>query len=198
MNFSLKVDNSKPAKAAKATGRIVDEKGRPLANILVSTRFEPLSPSNPIGMQSGPIDSSGADGTFKISLYPNGEYVVVAGGVTQSSAEKKFETGSGTEHALGDFVVRPANATAEGIVVDETGAPVAAAEVNPSSAHKYAWRANQATTDASGRFKLLHLLPDEPFELSVFALGFELAYVENLSPGATDIRVVLKKSKESE
>ncbi|HRK22108.1 MAG TPA: carboxypeptidase-like regulatory domain-containing protein, partial [Fimbriimonadaceae bacterium] len=143
------------------------------------------------------VDSSGPDGTFKIGLRPNGKYVVAAGGVSQSSAEKKFETGSGTEHALGDFVVRPANATAEGVVVDEKGDPVAAAEVTPSSVHKYAWRANQTSTDASGRFRLPHLLPDEAFALYVYAPGFEPSYAKNLSPGATDIRVVLKKSKAS-
>lgn len=196
VDFSLAIDDSKPAKAAKATGRVVDEKGRALANVLVSARFEPLSPSNGRGMQSGPVDSSAADGTFKIRLYPNGKYAVVVGGVSQSSTEKKFETGSGTEHALGDFVVRPANANAEGIVVDEKGDPVAGAEVTPSSVHKYAWRANQTTTDGSGKFKLPHLLPDESFSLYVSAPGFEPAYAKDLSPGATDIRVALKKRKQ--
>lgn len=193
-DITLAVENTRPALPAKATGRVVDEKGRPLPNVLISARFDPLSPANPIGSQSGPLGASDTDGTFEVTLYPDCKYIVAAGGVTHSSARKKFETGSGTRHALGDFVLRPANATAAGFVVDEKGEPVANASVNPQSAHKSAWGANSTPTDAAGRFTLPHLLPDEPFQIVVSAPGFEsAAAAENLSPGDMDIRVVLKK-----
>lgn len=193
-DITLSIEKARPARAAKATGRVVDEKGRPLANVLISARFDPLSPANPMGSQSGPLGSSDTDGAFEVTLYPDCKYILAVGGATQSSAETKFETGSGTRHDLGDFVLRPANATAAGIVVDEKGHPVANASVSSHSAHKRAWGANSVSTDAAGRFTLPHLLPDEGFQIVVSAPGFELAAAaKNLSPGTTDIRVVLKK-----
>jgi beta-lactamase regulating signal transducer with metallopeptidase domain len=196
LDFTLQTSTALPLKQASATGRVVDEHGLPLANVLISARQEPLPENEFPMMRSGPIDSSGADGTFVLTLDPNCKYVISAGGVTHSVAKAKpFDTGSGTKHQIGDLAIRPANATAEGVVLDGKGQPIPNAEIEPSSAHKTAWRVNTVTTDAEGRFRLPHLLPDEPFKITISAKGYEYRHIQDITPGTKDIRVILPPEK---
>ncbi|MBL8901404.1 MAG: carboxypeptidase regulatory-like domain-containing protein [Planctomycetes bacterium] len=103
---------------------------------------------------------------------------------------------------LGELRLEEIALGAQGIVVDPSGAPVSGASLalqgQPSNnAMPYALQRRGATTDAEGRFavRVPELLPR--FELTLQAVGFPPAKLENLeraSPESLNLRVVLRAS----
>jgi beta-lactamase regulating signal transducer with metallopeptidase domain len=193
LDFSLNPISAAPPKerkSARAVGRVVDEEGKPLAGVLVSRKLQLLDGDR--HQVSGPLATTDANGSYDVQVWPNAKCQIMAGGVTSNSAKsKEFETRSGSVHQVEDLIVRPANATASGIVVDEKGAPLAGATVNPSSKNKYAWKANEVVADVEGRFAIPHLLPDELFDLMAGKPGYTYKFSRGIPPGTKDIRVVL-------
>jgi bla regulator protein BlaR1 len=189
-----------PAVGALARGRVLDPDGKPVPNALISFDCKPLpgKPQEPGAfLGGGPSGYSKADGAYEVKLYANCDYQLSVGGILQSTAtSRRFTTGSGTLHQIEDLVVRPALSSAAGVVVDEQGRPVANVKIDPSSPHKYAYRANAVQSDGAGRFQIPHLLDDEWFRLTLDKPGYARRDLYGIPPGVTDLRIVMVQQAE--
>ncbi|HTL36711.1 MAG TPA: sigma-70 family RNA polymerase sigma factor [Kofleriaceae bacterium] len=148
------------ARGAALAGRVVDEKGLPVAN----ARVVATSASNP-----QPVDFvdpyrdavvTAADGSFSIATLSAGTWRVTAtaGHYAPTTSAPVALDG---EHARNGFELQlEAGAVVHGTVRDASGAPVAAANVSVVVRSYLAWRERrEAFTDATGTFSIDGLAP---------------------------------------
>ncbi|CAN5467150.1 hypothetical protein BH09VER1_BH09VER1_26070 [soil metagenome] len=189
-----------PSVPVTAKGRIVDSSGQPIADVPIFFLRHPLKGAEDYTDEegagfSGPCGLSNQDGIYELSLLPFGEYQITAGGQTTSTAKsRKFQTASGSSHHIEDLVVRPANATAFGLIVDAAGQPIADVVLKSSSKNKEEDYYSPIRSDPSGNFHFDHLLPDEPFSVVAYKAGYgEMR--KTFLPGETNLRFVLSSEK---
>lgn len=146
------------ARGAALAGRVVDDKGKPIANarVVATNASEVLTVADP------PRDgvATGADGSFSFPTLSAGTWRVTASAgdyaptTTAPIAVDGEHARSGIDlHLLAGAVVR-------GTVKDPTGAPVPAADVSVVVHGYLPWRTRrQAFTDANGMFSIGGLAP---------------------------------------
>jgi uncharacterized GH25 family protein len=139
-------------------GRVVDDKGTPIANarVVATSASEPFPVVDP--SRDGVV--TGADGAFSIATVSAGTWRLSATASDYAPTTSAPITVDG-EHARRDLELRlSAGAVVRGVVEDRTGAPVAAADVSVVVRGYLPWRARrQAFTDASGKFTIRGLAP---------------------------------------
>ena len=143
------------ARGAALAGRVVDDKGKPIANarVVATSASEPLPVVDP--RRDGVV--TGADGAFSLASVAAGTWRLTA---TAGAGEYAPTTSSPItvdgEHARTGIELRlAAGAVVHGIVKDKAGVPVAAADVSVVVQGYVPWRARrQAFTDASGKFTI--------------------------------------------
>jgi len=141
------------ARGAALAGRVVDEKGKPIAN----ARVVATSASEPLPVVDARRDGvvTGADGAFSIATVSAGTWrlTATAGDYAPTTS---VPIGVDGEHARTGVELRmSAGAVVRGIVQDKTGAPVGGADVSVVVHGYVPWRARrQAFTDASGKFAI--------------------------------------------
>ncbi|HEY5921738.1 MAG TPA: carboxypeptidase regulatory-like domain-containing protein, partial [Kofleriaceae bacterium] len=146
------------ARGAALAGRVVDEKGKPVANarVVATSASEPLPVVDP--RRDGVV--TGADGSFSIATLSAGTWrlTAIAGDYAPTTSTPFALDG---DHARSGIELRLlAGAVVRGTVKDPNGAPVPSAEVSVV-VHGYVfWRTRrQAFTDASGKFSIGGLAP---------------------------------------
>lgn len=142
-------------RGAALAGRVVDEKGRPVANarVVVASAANP----EPVDFVDPDRDAivTAADGSFSIPTLSAGTWRVTAtaGDFAPTTSAPIVLDGV---HARSGFELQLlAGAVLRGTVTDESGAPVPAANVSVVERTYLPWRASrQVFTDASGKFAI--------------------------------------------
>jgi protocatechuate 3,4-dioxygenase beta subunit len=181
-------------------GRVEFASGAPAPGITVS-----LSPK-PDPNEKGKIDArgpqtayTGYDGSFEISGLADGVYVLSA-----YHAEGKVESVEVRAGAEGvKLVIEPALAIA-GVVVTESGSPVASAQVTVLVPQERGEQRMSGTTQSNGRFRIGQLAAGSyPVEVSPNSqqyyggvrLSFEKQRVEGVAAGTEDLKIVVSEGK---
>lgn len=104
-----------------------------------------------------PTVNTASDGTFKIEGAPAGELTIVVETAGYPPATHRVTSSTGAQKDVGEIVV-PTGESVDGSVVDESGNPVANAEVMPGIIcpleDSVTFLKKSITADASGRFTL--------------------------------------------
>ena len=141
------------ARGAALSGRVVDEKGKPIARarVVAMSASEPLPVVDP--RRDGVLTA--ADGTFSIDTLSAGTWRVTAVAGDYAPATSVPITVDG-EHVRGGVdLVLTRGAVVRGTVQDTTGKPVAGADVSVVVRGFVPWRARrQAFTDDAGTFAI--------------------------------------------
>ncbi|HEY5945526.1 MAG TPA: carboxypeptidase regulatory-like domain-containing protein, partial [Kofleriaceae bacterium] len=148
------------ARGAALAGRVVDDKGKPVANarVVATSASEPL----PVVVVDPRLDGvvTGADGSFSIATLSAGTWRVTAtaGDYAPTTSAPIAVDG---QHARSGIELRlVAGAVVRGTVTDPNGTPVAAADVSVVVHSYLPWRTRrQALTDANGKFSIGGLEP---------------------------------------
>jgi RNA polymerase sigma factor (sigma-70 family) len=141
------------ARGASLAGRVVDDKGKPVANaqVVATSAGDALPVVDP--RRDGVM--TGADGAFSIATVPAGTWrlTATAGDYAPTTAPPLTVDG---EHARSGIELRlSAGAVVRGVVKSSNGAPIAAADVSVVVHGYVPWRARrQAFTDAAGKFTI--------------------------------------------
>lgn len=146
------------APGAALSGRVVDDKGAPVANarVFATNASEPLPVVDPYR----DAVACAADGTFSIAAVSAGTWRVTARAGDYAPTTSAPFTVDG-EHARGGIELRlSAGAVVRGTVKDASGAPVSAAVVSVVPHGYVPWLPRRQTfTDASGAFSMSGLEP---------------------------------------
>jgi hypothetical protein len=185
--------------AARVRGRVVDEKGKPLAEVQVSAAV-----SVPFGSwgTSGPATSE--DGTFEIEGVRSGKTTLEA--KRDPFASSKLDLGSLVEGDLRENVeiVLPVGGRIAGKVVWPDGSPAANARieyaVDPASGREYRFRdpsssKNSCVAGPDGAFAIGEL-GEKPIVLTVRANPNGVARVAGIRPGTTSVLVELQPARQ--
>lgn len=171
-------------------GVAIGADGKPLANRVVrADRLSKRDPDEVSGFADPPGCQTDADGRFEITGLAPGEFRLVALGLAPKpeafpmlGAERVTAGTRGVRAILGTF------ATIVGVVVDETGAPVARATVMAMEASE----SRSATeTSADGAFELKQLDAGSTYDLHASAKGKAPAKLERVASGAKGVRLAL-------
>jgi len=141
------------ARGAALTGRVLDDRGAPVANarVVATNASEVLTVADP------PREAvlTRADGSFTFPIVSAGTWRITATAGSYAPTTSAPITVDG-EHARTDLELRlAAGAVVSGTVTDASGTPVAAAEVSVVVHGYLPWRTRrQAFTDASGAFAI--------------------------------------------
>ncbi|HEY5952633.1 MAG TPA: sigma-70 family RNA polymerase sigma factor [Kofleriaceae bacterium] len=141
------------AKGAALSGRVVDEKGKPVAaaRVVATSASEPLPVVDP--RRDGVL--TGADGSFSIAALSAGTWRVTATSGDYAPVTSVPLTVDGEHARTGVEIVLTAGAIVRGIVQDKAGKPIAAADVSVVVHGFVPWRARrQAFTDEAGKFTI--------------------------------------------
>jgi RNA polymerase sigma factor (sigma-70 family) len=146
------------ARGAALAGRVIDERGKPIAN----ARVVATSASEPLPVVDPRRDAvvTAADGSFSIDTVSAGTWRLSASaGDYAPTTSAPFAVDG--EHPRGGIELRlVAGAVVRGTVKDPGGAPVAGADVSVVVHGYVPWRTRrQAVTDASGAFSIGGLAP---------------------------------------
>lgn len=146
------------APGAALAGRVIDEKGKPIAKarVVATSTSDAVPVVDPL--RDGVV--SGADGSFSIAALSAGTWRLTASaGDYAPTTTAPFALDG--EHARTGIELRlSAGAVVRGTVKDPTGAPVPAAEVSVVVQGYVPWRERrEAFTDASGTFSIGGLAP---------------------------------------
>jgi RNA polymerase sigma factor (sigma-70 family) len=148
------------ARGAALAGRVVDEKGTPVANARVVATS--ASDPEPIDFVDPYRDAvvTGPDGSFAISTLSAGTWRMTASAGSYAPTTSAPIAVDG-EHTRSGIELRlVAGAVVRGTVTDPTGAPVRAATVSVVLRGYMPWRVRkQVVTDASGKFSIGGLAP---------------------------------------
>lgn len=167
-------------------GKVVDVNGRPLPEIRVIPQRDPSS-------RVGASDSAftNANGEFSAGPVAAGKYRMVMRpkeempNIGMHEGELvKVATG---ERLTGLVLVYDRNGTISGTVRDQTGQPIAGAQVSAASAEN-------AKTDADGRYTLSNLSP-KLYTVNVHAAGYVQSSMHGVSVGTERADFVLESSQ---
>jgi uncharacterized GH25 family protein len=154
--------------AAPASGRVVAADGRPIAGALAW-----------LSEDIGAVVRSGKDGVFRFPNLPEKETEVFAAATGYFGADARATAGH-----LPTFALKP-RLTASGVVVDETGRPVAGAALKASPLPGAPLRnlalyqsGGFARSSASGRFQLAKIAPGIAYDLRINRDGYAPARLE--------------------
>jgi RNA polymerase sigma factor (sigma-70 family) len=173
-----------PARDATIVGRIVDEGGQPLADVLVSA--EP-TPTHNDSTRVGGTTTSASDGTFAIDHLDREAYVVRAD--SEGYAPARLDNIKGGAQGVALSLV--AGQTIDGTVASASGSAV------PSYALTVLRRdgvmregvMTKSIADASGHFEV-HVLPGD-YELTASAFGWAQSARVTASAGASGVQLVV-------
>ncbi len=146
------------ARGAPLSGRVVDDKGAPVANarVFATNASEPL----PVVDPHRDAVTSGADGAFSITALSSGTWRVTATAGDFAPTTSAPFTVDGQHPRSGIELRLAAGAVVSGTVKDPSGAPVSAAVVSVVPHGYVPWLPRrQAFTDASGAFSISGLEP---------------------------------------
>lgn len=101
---------------------------------------------------------------------------------------------SAGSHDLGDIRIDAIPILAAGVLVDESGAPLAGAQISVDSNQSGLHRVRNYETNERGEFELRSAKPHVKVELDVRKEGFAPSYGIKGQLGRTDWRIVLKRS----
>ena len=143
-------------KGAAVSGRVVNERGTPVAGAQVSA----VSASAPFPVTDPRRDGvvSKADGTFTLAVLPAGTWRLTATHSTYAPATAPPIIVDGEHAKSGIALVLVAGAVVQGKVVDKAGAAIAGANVRAVVRGNTSWREQrQAFTAADGSFAIAGL-----------------------------------------
>jgi RNA polymerase sigma factor (sigma-70 family) len=144
------------ANGAAISGRIVDEKGKPVggARVVATSASEPLPVIDP--RRDGVL--AGRDGTFTIPSVAAGTWRITATHGEFAPQTSVPLTVDGEHAKTGIDLVLTGGGVVRGVVKDKAGNPVAAADVRVVARGYVFWRMRRQTfTDASGAFAITGL-----------------------------------------
>jgi len=200
--------NIQVSKGVTITGRIVSSTGGPLRFADGSLSFKApkgvtvarlrgpetlLSSSQIIAEPNPDIDK---DGRYTVSTIPAGQqYVLMADaqGHGGNYARVDLRKAGQGRVVVDDIVLPPANRSVAGVVVDETGAPVANAKTRVVLQQLLGsmWE-TIVLTDAKGRFKAEGVVDDDVL-IQVTSPDKGLCGSVNVKAGQQDVRIVARK-----
>ncbi len=143
-------------KGAAVSGRVVDERGTPVAGAQVSA----VSASAPFPVTDPRRDGvvTKADGTFTLAVLPAGTWRLTATHSTYAPATAPPVIVDGEHAKAGIALVLVAGAVVQGKVVDKAGVAIAGANVRAVVRGNTSWREQrQAFTAADGSFAIAGL-----------------------------------------
>jgi len=161
-------------------GAVVDDSGRPLEGLRVVPQFVQSEAEREVEA------TTDAQGRYELtSMFPGGSFLRVCRDVeivNQPVPSITLTAGEVVENLT--LICRTANHTIEGIVVSESGAPLANANVWCSGVRE--------RTDVRGRFVIKGLMSGA-FRLSVSRAGHMHADIPNVATGRRNVRIVLPR-----
>lgn len=125
---------------AQLVGTVVDDKGKPVSGARVGITMESRRWSN--------SEKTDASGRFAFIGIPPGSYVVAANSATQSTTRQRVQC---PDHQRVDILLRLADSSIAGIVVDSHGDPVADIELVAQS-KDFDSSFRRDTSDSKGKF----------------------------------------------
>lgn len=155
--------------AAILSGQVHDEQGNGIAGARVRASIRLARRTAAIGRRSATTD---ADGAYTIAALPRGASLIVqasadARGRDRQDTQTPAQDADFVETELAPFVLRRADLTVAGVVLDDDDQPVAGVHVNFSGDGQ---PSESARTDAEGKFLIAHACPG-PGRLSASSSG---------------------------
>ena len=173
-----------------ARGRVLGPDGTPFEGIRVETQTE-WQESDIRFYPSSRGHTDGA-GRYELTVVAGREFWIRTGGGQYSTPKSKtFNIGEGGFHEVEDLVLRRGTSFIEGQVLDGEGGPIEGAIVEASSPSKGGRIADEPNTDSEGRFRIEHLMVDEPLTVVVRKLGYEYRNWNSIPPGTKNLRFTL-------
>jgi carboxypeptidase family protein len=171
-------------------GVAIGADGKPFANRIVrADRLTKRDPDEVTAFADPPAAQTDAEGRFEITGLPPGEFRLVALGLPPKpesfpllGAERVTAGTRGVRAILGTF------GTIAGVVVDETGAPVARATVMAMEASEVR---SATETGTDGAFELKALDAGTAYDLHASMKGKAPAKLERVAAGTKDARLAL-------
>jgi protocatechuate 3,4-dioxygenase beta subunit len=168
---------------ASICGKVLTAKGEPAAEVIVEVG-EPDDFARYVTTTSD-------DGRFELSSLPAGELLLVARHSALGQAEQRVHTEAGTESECGLRLTR--GLELRGRVVDETGAPIAAAQLMCFLSTGGS-EMGSASTDREGHFAILNWPAGKVLVVRVYARGFENLRRTDVTPNAP-LELVMRRSQ---
>ncbi|HZN38070.1 MAG TPA: carboxypeptidase-like regulatory domain-containing protein, partial [Planctomycetota bacterium] len=168
---------------ASICGKVLTAKGEPAAEVIVEVG-EPDDFARYVTTTSD-------DGRFELSSLPAGELLLVARHSALGQAEQRVHTEAGTESERELRLSR--GLELRGRVVDETGAPIAAAQLMCFLSTGGS-EMGSASTDREGHFAILNWPAGKVLVVRVYARGFESLRRTDVTPDAP-LEFVMRRSQ---
>lgn len=176
------------APGVRASGRVLDEAGKPIANAMVAT-----GDARAIAMMGVGAERTDAEGRYTIAaLLPDEDQEITAWREGYGSGTATVFAGDAEQGVVQvETIVLPvADQTVSGVVRDGSGKPVAGARVMAESAGPS--RGTMAVTDEQGRFTIENLVAGE-VNLHTFGEdGFASGSVEAGTAEAQNVELILE------
>lgn len=179
----------------RVTGMVYDSQGRPVAGVTVRCyRLKDIAGQE---LRYGSTDvATDIDGSYSLEMPSDFRYELIAGGVKSTIVtSKRFLAESRTVYEVEDLIVRRANKSVYTRILDEAGRPL---ERLPLTYQSKSFSppgmslAQFGQTNATGAFNIPHLLPDEPFSVSVVLSSNSAHIWRELDPNKKEMTLTLR------
>ncbi len=185
-----------------ARGRILGPDGAPLEDVPVMAWREwedgETDGIRPWAWNPTTRAITDADGQYELAAVAKKNYHVAAGGGEFSTAQSaRFRVAKDDAYVVEDLYLKRGTSSIAGRVLDPDGKPLGAAAIVASSENKSSRGMNETLTDGEGRFRIEHLLSDEPVDLLVRKTGYVYRGWNGIAPGSSKLTFVLHPERDS-
>lgn len=172
-----------------ASGRVLDEQGRPLKAIAVRAERQMFHGDRSWSQVAMDTTTTDADGRFTLWLLPGAEHDVKASAKGYGEAKLAAVTVKDANTEIGALSLKQADRVITGRVTDLDGKAVAGARIHVWGEGQSEQR-EEAVSDDAGRYRIENLSPGK-VQVSVNHPTYGWDYRNNVETGSTNVEIVL-------
>jgi protocatechuate 3,4-dioxygenase beta subunit len=172
-----------------ASGRVLDEQGRPLEAIAVRAERQMFHGDRSWSQVAMDTTTTDADGRFTLWLLPGAEHDVKASAKGYGEAKLAAVTVKDANTEIGALSLKRADRVITGRVTDLDGKAVAGARIHVWGEGQSEQR-EEAVSDDAGRYRIENLSPGK-VQVNVNHPTYGWDYRNNVETGSTNVEIVL-------
>jgi protocatechuate 3,4-dioxygenase beta subunit len=172
-----------------ASGRVLDEQGRPLKAIAVRAERQMFHGDRSWSQVAMDTTTTDADGRFTLWLLPGAEHDVKASAKGYGEAKLAAVTVKDANTEIGALSLKQADRVITGRVTDLDGKAVAGARIHVWGEGQSEQR-EEAVSDDAGRYRIENLSPGK-VQVNVNHPTYGWDYRNNVETGSTNVEIVL-------